>query len=233
MHVSHIPDQTQYLTHLFGFIKGRDITYRNFIKLSPAQQKGKVLLRHDVDDKLAHSVAMAELQHQCGVCATYFILDTAPYWNPADPDMWLKINRIAELGHEIAWHNNVLSRHITTGRPVDELITEPLLHFQQHGYHITGSASHGDNLCYKHGFINYEVFEECPRPANSTFPKPSTEFPKVRMSDYILEYEAYFLPRDHYFSESGGLWKELPQAKHFEDTGKITHILIHPQWWTL
>ena len=119
MRVAQLPDQTKYLTELFGCIKGRDVLYRDFCKMTAEQQRGKVLLRHDVDDLLERSVAMAELQHKCGVKATYFILDTAPYWNPANPDMWLKINRIAELGHEIAWHNNVLTRWVVTGNKIE------------------------------------------------------------------------------------------------------------------
>lgn len=232
MHVSQLPKT--YLPELFAYIKGRDTLYRDFINLPALEQRGRVLLRHDVDDLLERSVAMAELQHKCGVCATYFILDTAPYWQPDNPDMWLKIERIQSLGHEIAWHNNVLSRWVQTKRPIDDLIEEPLLHFLQHGFQILGSASHGDRLCYEYGFVNYEVFTECKRSTEAKdFKEPVIEIPKVSMKDFGLLYEAYHLPRQQYFSESGGNWKELPQVQHFEDTEKITHILIHPQWWAL
>jgi len=107
------------------------------------------------------------------------------------------------------------------------------LHFKNNGFEITGSASHGDGLCRVHGYINYEVFEGCNRGASVVFPNPDFEIPKVNMQDFGLMYEAYFLPRDQYFSESGGNWGTVPVIEHFENPDLITHILIHPQWWAL
>ena len=232
MHVSQL--SKNYLPDLFKDVAERCVLFRDFIKLTPEEQKGKILFRHDVDDDLPRSVAMAELQHKCGVKATYFILDTAPYWVPTDVKMWRQIHRIKNLGHEVAWHNNVLSRWVALPQPIEDLILEPLNHFALEGIKIHGSASHGDPLCYKHGFVNYEVFAECGISKKSAaFAEPTHVFPKVSMKTFGLQYEAYHLPKDQYFSESGGNWGVVPDKDHFENRELITQILIHPQWWTL
>lgn len=239
MHVSKI-NQKEYLTELFTAIKGRDALYSDFAadvagdnhRNYSTEYPAPILLRHDVDDKLELSIKMAYLQHQCGVSATYFILDTAPYWQPESKQFWNNLHLIKDLGHEIAWHNNALSRHVSTKRPLPDLISEPLRLFADNGFTIWGSASHGDQLCYQYGFINYEIFTECQREHDLSFPDKKIAHTTHRMAEFGLNYEAYFLPRDQYFSESGGTWREMPTPEKLADTNKITHILIHPQWWT-
>lgn len=222
-----------YLQQLFFWIKGRDILFREAIE-APRGKKRNILLRHDVDNDLQRSFRMAQLEEKAGIRATYFILDTAPYWVTSDPRLWSALLGIAKMGHEIAWHNNVLTTWLQTRRPIDELVAEPLVQLRKHGHEIVGSASHGDKMCRTWGYVNYDVFEECPREGSGlNFPKHKTKFPKVSMKDFGLKYEAYHLHRDQYFSESGGKWGFIPEEKNFADEKLVTQILIHPQWWDL
>ena len=57
-----------------------------------------VILRHDVDKKPANSLALAEIEASLGIHATYYFR-IVPESN--QPDF---IRRIADLGHEIAYH---------------------------------------------------------------------------------------------------------------------------------
>jgi hypothetical protein len=57
-----------------------------------------ILLRHDVDLKAANSLATAQIEHELGICASYYFR-VVPQSN--QPDI---IRAIAALGHEIGYH---------------------------------------------------------------------------------------------------------------------------------
>jgi len=184
-----------------------------------------VLLRHDVDDDLDKSVRNAELQKEIGVKATYFILNTAPYFDASSAIMWNKIHYIQSLGHEIGWHNNILAQYMDGANA--ERIKEILGFFSENGINVNGSASHGDPLCRQYGFINYEIFEGCTRSKDPTLPEPKFSWDRIKMQDVGLSWEAYWIKRDVQYSEPGGYWSK--GLEPVIDPTKRTMILIHPQ----
>ena len=230
------PDLTkEYLIELFTACKGKDILFDN--------PNPGILIRHDVDDDLDRSVRMAELQHSIGVKATYFILNTAPYWEVdlgMNEELFNKLRHIESLGHSIQWHNNSIaeykSQHFKNLFSIADCIKSPLFYLRSFGFKITGSASHGDPLCHKHGFINYEVFSgpmgERTREAVN-FKQPDFIIPKIDPKDFGLEWEAYHVPYDEYYSEAGGRWKVKPDPEHFRNFNGRIQLLIHPQWWSI
>lgn len=215
-----------------------------------------IYLRFDVDNDFRKSFEASCICNEYGIKATFFILNTAPYWR--DASLFRFLNEMQDKGHEIAWHNNALAQwHSTvpkdTVKPAElneswmyGIIHRTLDDLNHNGLRITGSSSHGDQLCRKLGFINYEIFEECPRTSEADgFPKPSFDFPRVKMSDFGLEYEAYHVPYDLYLSESGG--GEWTSRSHGDKAQPIglggmqvaianydrIQILIHPQHWKI
>lgn len=57
-----------------------------------------IILRHDVDLKAANSLATAQIEHELGICASYYFR-VVPQSN--QPEI---IRAIADLGHEIGYH---------------------------------------------------------------------------------------------------------------------------------
>ena len=202
-----------------------------------------VTLRHDVDNDLEASVMLATIQHELGIKATYFILDTAPYWDVNSDEMWAKIQTIADLGHRIEWHNNTITRALKgylfdPEKSVKEYALESLNEFRSRGFNVTGSAAHGDSLCREHQYVNWQIFTECVNPAHpisERLTKYLPNFTPFSMKEIGLEWEAYYMPytEDHYFSEPGGRWKNPVDLDALEDPEKRSQILIHPQWWGL
>lgn len=219
-----------------------------------------IYLRFDIDDNIDKARRMAHLCSDHGCFGTFFILNTARYWTY--PGAFEIMRYIQRLGHEIAWHNNILTQMINWNKQevasfenqefyLDGMIKAILGAFATHGLTIRGSASHGDPLCHQLGYINYEVFKECPRTQEAAnFPKPSFTIPQVSMHDFGLEYEAYHVPYDLYLSESGGrgwIARETLSDNMRGVTGDITmpdiiryipdydriQILIHPQHWKI
>jgi len=221
------------LSEIFLLCQKRDIFFDN-----PGPG---IMIRHDVDDDLSRSVECAYVENDFGIKATYFILNTAPYYRPDSRHFWSQLKTIESLGHRIEWHNNAIAQWIKGGRkrPVIEIVDEVLSRFLANGFPVTGSASHGDSTCYdstgKHYFLNHQCFKESLEtvPLSDTFKHLFPTFEPFPMGDCALEWEAYFVQHDEYFSEPGGKWKNFPTAEKLSDTSKRFQILIHPQWWTL
>ena len=188
----------------------------------------KILLRHDVDNDLQASLDMARMENSLGIRSTYFILNTAPYWS--DMKLPLFLIELNKLGHEIGWHNNAITEHLQTGKPLRQCVEEPINSLRNFA-EITGTASHGDPLCHSRGYLNYYVFKGTKH--NLKFPNLFTEL--FNLTDFGLEYEAYHIGHTHYISDSGGVWSQDNEKviKSFSETGGMLQVLIHPQWWAL
>lgn len=255
-----IPDfSEENLRMLFEAIQMRASSFDDHLNNKALANDNPIYLRFDIDDNLRKAFEISCICNQYGIKATFFILNTAKYWNDQDLFIWLK--QIHDKGHEIAWHNNVLtewqswknrSEHIIQNESmITSAIRSALDRFRFNGIIIKGSASHGDPLCRKLNYLNYDVFTECERgPEAHAFPKCALQIPKVSMHDFGLEYEAYHVPYDLYLSESGGkgwsgrcngIGRPDLKGEWTDDNLDLSilsfyekvQILIHPQHWKI
>lgn len=65
---------------------------------------GDILLRHDVDLSLAAAVQMAELEHELGASATYFLMTDSVFYNLGSRAGRDALQRLRELGHAVGLH---------------------------------------------------------------------------------------------------------------------------------
>jgi len=201
------------------------------------QRRDTIALRHDVDNRFDPCVDLAEWEAERGYHATYFILHDSPYWN--SPELRPGLERIAELGHEIALHTNALSVALQTGRCPHEIVAGALDRLRYWGHDVTGVVAHGDPLCYAAKFVNDETFEECARPDWGA-PDRNPHLVGVAVTLVLhplaasgLEYVANGGPRGDYLSDSGGRWSQPFEetASRFPLEWGSLHILLHPCWW--
>ena len=75
---------------------------RGFLDGAPAA--GDLLLRHDVDMSLSAALAMAELEAERGVRATYFLMTQSSFYNLHGKPGQRALDRLRELGHEVGYH---------------------------------------------------------------------------------------------------------------------------------
>src|SRR5262245_21296163 len=135
----------EYIEYLDHF--QRTVTVR---ELACQEHLNAVALRHDVDHDIDLALEMAWLEADFGIRSSYFILHTAPYFT--DPMLGEKCRQIAVLGHEVAFHNNLLADFLKTGRPPDQTCRDVLAQMRSWGVRVDGVSGHGDPLCYEHGF---------------------------------------------------------------------------------
>lgn len=150
-------DYFRYLDH-FGPVT----TFRE-MAADPAR-KNVIALRHDVDHDLDVALEMSYWEHRRGQHATYFVLDTAPYWNAGD--FVDKCRQLVEFGHEVGLHLNSLCKWVRgTVNDVQQDLETSLERLRSVGIVIDSISTHGDRLCYERQFINYWCFQDL-RPAD-------------------------------------------------------------------
>ena len=244
--------KNEYFNYLVHF--GSTVKLSEFAKM----QGAAIALRHDIDHSIDVALEMAYWEHRRDIQATYFILDTADYFQ--DPALLQKCLQIQSFGHEIGLHLNAIARWFETGKDPYLHLKEQLQYFRDAGINVYGTSAHGDRSCYKNNFINYWLFqdlkvkdvaarESCLNaegiyesdeiyrikyPANHYL--ESTEGERLHLwqktqADYSLDYEASHLNYDAYFSDSGGSWKRSPDPLGVDLKDKRAQVLIHPIHW--
>ena len=77
-------------------------TTRGFLSGDP--NEGDLLLRHDVDMSLEAAIAMAEIEHERGIAATYLLMTRSIFYNLASPVGTAACERLRALGHHVGHH---------------------------------------------------------------------------------------------------------------------------------
>jgi hypothetical protein len=209
-------------------------------------------LRHDVDNDLKVAQRFSATEKNLGFRSTYYILHTAPYYL-ADPsnkavhnDSILPILKdMQDSGHfEIGWHNDLITLQVVYHIDPVSFLHQELDWLRKNGIRVVGSSSHGSSYCRVYYYINFYFFEECTWPIvkpfvnNVTVPDATgakSNIKKGKLSDFGLEYEAYFLNNNKYFSDAsitnGVRWNigmlDLSALKK----GDRVIILLHPIHW--
>jgi hypothetical protein len=209
-------------------------------------------LRHDMDHDVENSVRLAEWEAGHGWRSTYYVLHTDWYWGtPPDgepsPFLLRALDRISSLGHEIGLHNNAITAGLVAGRDPADILAGALAGLRRHGFDVTGSVAHGDPLCHIGGYINYEMFTECPRPKNGDPRRTiSVDDPRtgrhhelalrpVSMAEFGLTHEANWIRYSLSLSDTGGRWSTpfAEMSERFAGEGGFLQLLVHPVWWDL
>jgi hypothetical protein len=194
-------------------------------------------LRHDCDNAMYPAVEMAMWEAERGYRSTYYILHTAPYWHDK-PLLRRSLEQLAGLDHEIGIHNDALTVALETGRDPNEILHEAIDELRSYGHTIRSTVAHGNGLCGIARYVNDEMFKSCSRPTygnpNRVLEHRGRRVPlrPTPLSDFGLDFDANWLSRGDYLSDSGGAWSQPfdEVAAAFPSRGQL-HMLVHPCWW--
>jgi len=208
-------------------------------------------LRHDVDEDLSHAMNFSGTEWKSGFRSTYFILHTAPYYltNPVDKAVHNE-NIIPVLQQmqeerrfEIGWHNDLVTLQVVYNIDPVNFLHNELAWLRSFGLNIKGTASHGSTYCRTYHYLNYYFFEECSIPVVTGFENSTSvlkngqliTFLKGKLEDFGLDYEAYFLNNNKYFSDAsfinGSRWHTGMLDLDQLTPGDRVIILVHPIHW--
>jgi hypothetical protein len=199
-------------------------------------------MRHDVDDNpgaFEAALQMARWEFERGYSSTYFLLHSADYWGD---DMLCRVPEFEELGHEVGIHVNALAMALREKRDPARILARALSELRSTGVRVVGCAGHGDPLCRNPEgevvFTNDEMFLESPRPTVGpptrilSYKGHKLMLAPISREIFGLEYDAPWLSRGDYLSDSGGRWTPpFERVASAFGIGQL-HVLIHPDWWT-
>lgn len=193
-----------------------------------AQGRGDLALRHDVDSRLEGALELARREFARDLRGTYFVLHTAPYWSR--PDLLERLRELQSLGHEIGFHNDLVTLERTQNVDIEAYARRELKRLREGGIQIVGAAAHGSPWCHRLGFHNNYAFAGWDEPVPG-FPGRTVRR-KLDPAALGLEYEAYHVPRDEYFSDASFV---NSRRRHPLDLalvpGRRTIVLVHPCHW--
>jgi hypothetical protein len=196
-----------------------------------------IAVRHDCDNVIAPAVDMATWECERSYTTTYYILHSSPYWQ--DKALLREsLEVIAESGHEIGIHNDALTVALQTGRDPKEILHEAIGELRSYGYPVRSTVAHGHALCGVARYVNDEMFQGCSRPVygapDRTLEHRGRRVPitPAPLSEFGLDFDATWLPRGDYLSDSGGSWsKPFDQVANGWPASGQLHMLVHPDWW--
>jgi hypothetical protein len=197
-----------------------------------ARGRGNLGLRHDVDLRLDSALVLGALEHERGIRATYFVLHTAPYWDR--PDVVDRLRELQELGHEIGFHNDLVTAQRVHGQDPRRILSAALERLRAGGLDVVGAAAHGSPWCHRLGFHNNYVFEGWDEPLPGF---PSTDVPdKLDPREFGLEYEAYHVAADRHLSDSSfdsrrRRWHPAELVGESPNPAECVVVLVHPCHW--
>jgi len=200
------------------------MTVREYLSLRP--EKNYAILRHDVDTKPQRALSMAQLEQSLGISSTYYFRHTREIFKPGI------IREVADLGHEIGYHYEVLSTAKGDYARAITLFKEELDDFLKIAP-VSTICMHGSPLS---PYDNRDLWQ------------------KYDFRDYGIAGEAYLSmdPDMYYCSDTGWRWDKkhkvrdhLPGNRDFDakTTDDIIlavrnrripslYLLVHPGNWT-
>lgn len=214
---------------------------------------GKIVigLRHDVDLDLHKAYNLSVVENNVGVRSSFFILHTADYYLD-DPSKITVHNEsiipvLQEMQnnfhHEIGWHNDLVTLQLVYGVDPILFLDQELDWLRSNGLNITGTASHGSSWCYNYKYLNYYFFEDFKNPVTGQFVNNDSAFvmdkwisiKHGRLNDFGLDYEAYFLDNNKYYSDAliidGKRWSIDMLDLNSLQPGDRAILLSHPVYY--
>ena len=167
-----------------------------------------ILWRHDVDFSMHRALALAKIEKNEGVKATYFVQLGSIFYNLFEQEIKDRLIKIIDMGHDIG------------------------LHFDPKQYIITGSEDLKKWLLFEKETvenlfnINIGVF---------SFHMPDEKILKndqLKLGGMINIYARYFREEVGYCSDSNGYWQfdPLEDVLKKKQNNKL-QVLTHPCWW--
>jgi hypothetical protein len=201
-------------------------------------------LRHDIDINPFKALEMSDIEKLFNLRATYFVLATAEYYGTVEnnsiirrPEMDYVYKELFENGAEIGIHNDLLYLLIYFNINPKIFTLDEISHYATLNIPVYGSASHGSQIARDLNVLNFEIFSNFAIRDSVTYNGVKYPVGQYSLKDCGLEYEAYHIMYDQYYSESGGKWNDpndfigiLDKLKASKPGDRI-EILTHPCWW--
>lgn len=167
-----------------------------------------ILWRHDVDYSLNRSLALAQIESEEGVKATYFVNPHSEFYNLAEAEQYEIIKKILLLGHHLGLHFDASFYDIESEKLLDKLVAKEAAYLR-------------------------ELFGQ--QPVAFSFHNPVSSHLDWDAEEYgglVNCYSKRFKTEIAYCSDSNGYWRyrRLYEVLKEKKNARL-QVLTHPGWW--
>jgi hypothetical protein len=164
-----------------------------------------VLWRHDLDFSVHRALALARIEADAGVRATYFLNLHSAYYNALESEVADRVREIIALGHELGLHFDPTFETSRDRRDalkserklLEDVFGVPVRSFSLHNPVVAGWSDDEDEVA---GMVNV--------------------------------YGRGLRERFAYCSDSHGVWRHRRLHDVVEEAKEERlHVLTHPEWW--
>lgn len=182
--------------------------FTTYDQVNPSEGNRFILWRHDIDFSVHRAHALAKIEQEEGITATYFAWLGSEFYNVFEKEIKEKLKDILRMGHTMGLHFNTPAYHI---KSEEDLIK---------------ALSFEKEILEKILDIKINVF---------SFHHPNPEIlknNKFKYADMINTYAEYFQAEVGYCSDSNGYWRHRRLQEVLEKAGdQQLQVLTHPVWW--
>lgn len=182
-------------------------TFETFrVMQAPPVKQPTVIMRHDVDAELYFLKPFLEVEMQCAVKSTYFVMLESPLYNPFSPEGRRILQLITDHGHEIGLH---FFGEIHADLDKDDLELEIMRQIERLSHlaarHIHAFSFHQPTTM----MIDSDL----------TLPGVVNTYHSTTMSDFT------------YVSDTNMDWRSGDPKDLANSSRTNLQILTHPLWW--
>lgn len=165
------------------------------------------LWRHDVDFSPQSARALATIEREEGVRATYYFNLRSDFYNLFEPAVVSIVRDIHAMGHEVGIHLDAAEVDMSSAdRLADALRREKIVIESLVGAEPTSFSFHN--------------------PSEKT-----TVFKDIAYAGLINAYGAELMAHYTYCSDSNGYWRFTPLGEFLRENHARIYVLTHPDWW--
>ncbi|MEX0596956.1 MAG: hypothetical protein WD512_10700 [Candidatus Paceibacterota bacterium] len=169
-----------------------------------------VFVKHDVECDIDRALDVATIENSNGIRSTYYFQFDV-FESNVD-----KVRKIADLGHEIAYHYDVLD---AAKGDVDLAIKTFIGHinvFNRHGYDVKTVCPHGNPLMERRGWDSNKDF----------FRSKNVRDQVGNFLDVVVDWNEYFTFGSIYVSDAGYKWKIISNISE-NDRINSKDLMVH------
>ena len=171
-----------------------------------ASAEAGVLWRHDIDMSPHRAAALARIEHEEDVRATYFVYLHSRFYNALEDAVVERLRAIAALGHAFGLHFD--PRFTPSGTSLaDAVAAERAIVERTIGVAVTALSFHDPDV------------------------PGQTMSDADEIGGLVNAYGRGIRSRFEYGSDSNGYWRFKPLAQVVAESGPLLQVLTHPEWW--
>ncbi len=126
-----------------------------------AKAEKRLYIRHDIENDITAARQMAAIEHEAGICSTYFVLLRSANYNPAERRCVRMLEEIRSMGHDVGLHFSLIDHPaLDQDHVLKDLIREDadtlsrILHFEVRTFSFHNPPEDGQISVLADGLIN-------------------------------------------------------------------------------